>query len=32
MTPEQIRRARVLLAQPDATIASIVRLRGEGRR
>jgi DNA invertase Pin-like site-specific DNA recombinase len=31
MTPEQIRHARALLAQPDATIASIARLIGVSR-
>jgi len=31
MTPEQIRHARALLAQPDATIASIARLLGVSR-
>jgi DNA invertase Pin-like site-specific DNA recombinase len=31
MTPEQVRHARALLAQPDATIASIARLLGVSR-
>jgi transposase-like protein len=31
MTPEQIRHARALLTQPDATIASIARLLGVSR-
>lgn len=31
MTPEQIRHARALLAQPDATVASIARLLGVSR-
>ena len=31
MTPEQIRHARALLTQPDATIASIARLIGVSR-
>jgi transposase-like protein len=31
MAPEQIRHARALLAQPDATIASIARLLGVSR-
>jgi hypothetical protein len=30
MTPEQVRYARAVLAQPDATIASIARLLGGG--
>lgn len=31
MTPEQVRHAKALLAQPDATIASIARLLGVSR-
>ncbi|MFE0156545.1 helix-turn-helix domain-containing protein [Nonomuraea sp. NPDC059007] len=31
MTPEQVRHAHALLAQPDATIASIARLLGVSR-
>jgi transposase-like protein len=31
MTPEQVGHARALLAQPDATIASISRLLGVSR-
>ncbi|MFD8533931.1 recombinase family protein [Streptosporangium canum] len=31
MTPEQVRHARALLAQPDATVASIARLLGVSR-
>jgi transposase-like protein len=31
MTPEQVRHARALLTQPDATIASIARLLGVSR-
>ncbi len=31
MTPEQVRHARALLAQPDASIASIARLLGVSR-
>ncbi|MFI6519906.1 recombinase family protein [Spirillospora sp. NPDC050679] len=31
MTPEQVRHARALLAQPDATISSIARLLGVSR-
>jgi DNA invertase Pin-like site-specific DNA recombinase len=31
MTPEQIRHARALLAQPDATVSSIARLLGVSR-
>jgi transposase-like protein len=31
MTPEQVKHARALLAQPDASIASIARLLGVSR-
>ena len=31
MTPEQVRHAKALLAQPDASIASIARLLGVSR-
>lgn len=31
MTPEQVRHARALLAQPDATVSSIARLLGVSR-
>jgi len=31
MTPEQIRHARALLAQPDNTVASIAKLLGVSR-
>ncbi|WP_192808553.1 helix-turn-helix domain-containing protein [Actinomadura montaniterrae] len=31
MTPEQIRHARALLTQPDATVSPIARLLGASR-
>jgi len=31
MTPEQVRHARALLAQPDATVSSIARLLNVSR-